>query len=311
MRRLVILEPVNLICLMMVEMAALLTWDRWLALSGFIAEAAYVLVAPKTKWVRKLPERRATLDRLNVALLVVAIAGVMIISFAGFLKHLLSNPLPTLTHSQTWEFCAVFWTILFLVYYFCKWKMTTNQKKIIVLLAFALFSFLASLVVLNWGLAWPYPYLSSEYLHVFLIALGTFFMLLIDFVLWKKGGDRDERMRSRQSFWIADVPVFMAFVVLLVCLLRDKDNEHPDAFFGGAVSFQLVLSNILFIVTEFNLLGVSPEEHRALGATPPVAGPIAGAAEIGAGLPIGHTPLKAAEDDEGGRQSPALHGPKG
>ncbi len=118
------------------------------------------------------------------------------------------------------------------------------------------------LIVLNWGLPWPYPYLSSEYLHVFLIALGTFFMLLIDFVLWKKGGDRDESSRSRQSFWIADVPVFVAFGVLLVCLLRDTGNEHPDVFFAGAVSFQLVLSNILFIGTEFNLLGMPSEQQQ-------------------------------------------------
>src|SRR5260370_1300667 len=102
-------------------MAAFLTWDGWLAASGLIVESAFLLLAPRTEWAQELREKRAGLDRLNVVLLAVAIAGAMIIFSAGLLKHLLSNPVPGLTHSETWEFCAVIWTILFLVYYFCKW----------------------------------------------------------------------------------------------------------------------------------------------------------------------------------------------
>ncbi len=40
--KLLLLEPVNLICLVIVEMAAFLTWDGWFALYGLVAECASV-----------------------------------------------------------------------------------------------------------------------------------------------------------------------------------------------------------------------------------------------------------------------------
>jgi hypothetical protein len=269
--KLLFLEPVNLICLVIVAMAAFLTWDGWLALSGLMGEVAYVLLAWKAKWAQKLQEKRSDLDRLNVALLVVGISGAMIILFAGFFKHLLSNPIPGLTHSQTWQFCAVIWTILFLIYYFFKWKMAANQHWVAVSLFLAFACLLASLFAVKSHWSWRYFHLSSEYLHVILVAWGTLFILLADLLLWKKGVDKGESIRSRQSFLIADLPVLVAFVVLLACLLHDRDSEYPDVFLGGAVSFQLVLSNILFIVTEFNLLGLPLVDQQ--NSTPPAPTP--------------------------------------
>ncbi len=73
---------------------------------------------------RRSPSGMIGITLLDGSLLVVTVAGFVIILFFGFGKHLLSHPLPFLTHAAGWDIGALTWTGFFLLYYTGKFKFT-------------------------------------------------------------------------------------------------------------------------------------------------------------------------------------------
>src|SRR5207237_6784520 len=93
--------------------------------------------------------------------------------------------------------------------------------------------------------------------HVFYVWLIGVVFFSIDLLLWKRHPVREERELSRTTLIWADTPVVVSFAVLLLYCIYHQDTEH-EVFVSGVVSSQLLISNAVFIVTEFGLLQ-SPE----------------------------------------------------
>ena len=270
-------KTANLISITIVVVASVLTFDWELLAVGLALEGVYLLayrywpskgfgdslksppepdsneaLAPKsalrrfTDYFLEAPER-SHVTFLDGVLLVVTAIGFVVILFFGFGKHLLNHPWPYLTHAEGWDAGAIIWTGFFLLYYTWKFPFTKDQK-----VDKAIISIIA------WG-SLPLLYLAGVSMHhpikhVFYVWLIGVCFFVIDLLIWKRHPDKEERDLSRTSLLWADTPMVVAFIVLIGYLLFHHDTEHPDVFVSGVVSCQLLISNAVFIVTEFGLL---------------------------------------------------------
>jgi hypothetical protein len=82
---------------------------------------------------------------------------------------------------------------------------------------------------------------------------------VIDLLVVVLHTDPEEQNRSKASLFGADVPMVVAFSVLMAYLWWHHDTENPDVFVSGVVACQLLISNAVFVVTEFGLLRPSKE----------------------------------------------------
>jgi len=264
----------NLVSATILFVASVLTFDWYLLGVAILAEVVYLCWSVLTNRYPaspKLSADKARESRLDRLLLVVAIAGIVVILFFGFGKHLLTHPLPTLTHAGGWEAGAIGWTWLFLIYYIIKFT-PTKQPTVAYYVGFLY----AVTFVLPIPALWT---IKKPNIHIIVVWLIAVFLAIIDSLISKKHDDPNERDRSRASLIWADIPMVIALPVLLLYLLIHKDTENPDIFVAGVVSCQLLVSNSVFIVMEFQLLrpprvpqrvllkGVAPEPGQ--GGTPP------------------------------------------
>jgi hypothetical protein len=205
------------------------------------------------------PPERHSVSFLDGWLLVVTVAGLVIIFFFGFGKHLLSHPLPYFTHAQGWEAGAILWTYTFLLYYMVKVPSTKNIPAD---------SFIKVLVpVVSTGLlvlAWLSMKSHQPTLHVITIwAIGVCF-LLVDSLVVRYHPDPKERDLSRASRKWADWPMVASLGVLFLYLVVHPDTEQKEVFVSGIVACQLLISNSVFVVMEFGLLA-SPNSAKLSG----------------------------------------------
>jgi hypothetical protein len=264
----------NLTILTVVVAASVLTIDRLLLKIGLAVEAIYLLaylfwpksfrlakpVAPtptedqssdrqalkRFTWYLLAPPSKHRVQFLDGVLVVVTVLGFVVIAFFGFGKHLLSNPWPYLTHAEGWDMGALIWTGFFLLYY--TWKFPLTNVRMVDK---------AIISIIGWG-SLPLIFAAALTMkqpvwHVFFVWLIGVVFFSIDLLLWKRHPDREERELSRTTLIWADTPMVVAFVVLLLYLLYHRDTEH-EMFVSGIVSCQLLISNSVFIVTEFGLL---------------------------------------------------------
>ncbi|MBD0370245.1 MAG: hypothetical protein ICV60_05370 [Pyrinomonadaceae bacterium] len=249
-------ETANLVSLTILFLASALTLDVWLLVTGLGIELLYLCIASFLPHYRRQLEARVQsgkpqVKRLDRLLFIVTVAGLVIIVFFGFGKHLLSHPWPTLTHAGGWEAGALIWTSLFLIYYLIKFPFTRNGvvDKIIIFIALGTLP----LIYLAWA-SMGWTSVGSEVKHViYVLAIGACFFV-IDYLIWKKHPDDEEKNLSRASFYWADIPMVVAFTTLLVYLLIHRDTEHREVFVSGVIACQLLISNAVFIVMEFGLL---------------------------------------------------------
>lgn len=245
-------ETSNLVSLTILVIAFLLTVDWVLLCIGGAVELAYLSWASflpyyRTRLEPQTQSSKRVVDFLDRVLLVVTVAGVVVILFFGFGKHLLSHPWPYLTHAEGWEAGAIVWTGLFLLYYIAKFRSTSNRgvdSFIIILFA------VVSTFLLN--RAWGSMRRPLE--HVIYIWLIGACFFVIDLLIVKFHPEPKERNLSRNSLVWADIPMVVAFPVLLAYLWVHRDTEYPDVFVSGVVSCQLLISNAVFVVMEFGLL---------------------------------------------------------
>lgn len=248
-----ILETANLSALTVLITAFLLTFDPYLLGCGFGLEILYLIWAHKsTRYQERLNARsgKPVVKVLDRVLLVVTVAGFVVIFFFGFGKHLLNHKLPYLTHAQGWEAGAIGWTTLFLFYYLAKFR--ASGKVDVHILAMLIIGI--SYVVLL-GLACYTLYVGEPRLHVVCVMLIGGCFCLIDSLSMKHHEDDYERKLSRASLRWADIPMVASVFVLLVYLLIHRDAEAPEVFVSGVISCQLLISNAVFVVMEFGLLG--------------------------------------------------------
>jgi hypothetical protein len=258
-------ETANLVALSIVLVPGLLTLDPWLLGGGTAFELGYLFIAtfcwrPYLRRVESREESGKDTDPLDPALLVVSVIGAIIIMFFGFFgKHLLSYRLFFLTRAQGWEAGAIIWTFVFIGYYYFKVDLTrSGWDKLI----FPLFP-VAGIVSL--GLAFWFMF-KDPATHVICIFVSGLCLLLIDLVICKKHPHRREKELSKRSLIAADIPTVGAFLVLILYLCFDGGADKKDVFVSGVVAYQVLVSNAVFIVMEFGLLG--PPKDPTLNNTP-------------------------------------------
>ena len=256
------LEAANLIGVTIVIVASFFTVDWTLLWIGALVEALYLGLAslPRRYRQRRLAALERSFERgeygLDRVLLVVTVAGFVIILFFGFGKHLLNHPWPHLSHAEGWEAGAIWWTGLFLIYYGVKFGATGNivVDKLIIAIIIWLDTWLLRR-------AWETMGKADEHLPV-VLGIGLCFCF-IDFLSQKYHPIPRERKRSRESLYWADIPMVAAVVVLYAYLWVHRDTESPDVFVAGVISCQLLMSNAVFVVTEFGFLRSREEKNEA------------------------------------------------
>jgi hypothetical protein len=287
-------DTMNLIFLSIYISVAVLTLDLWLFLITGIIEILYLGVfsfsaRAKRRFeeriqciqgrIKDIDKNRQSVDRFDKSLLVFSVIGFVIILFLGFGKHLLSRVVPYLSHTAGWEVGALIWTWLFILYYFLKATLTGEWiDRIILLFAVGGGTFM---VVKALGT------LDKPISHLIFVFLASFIVMLCNaFLVWfynRKILHIDNRIQSGQiqeaeirmeilrlekerrisgtSFWWADVPMVISFAILLLYLLVHRDTEDKEVFVSGVVAFQLLISNVIFMVLEFEFLKLPSDKN--------------------------------------------------
>src|SRR5262249_27233658 len=75
-----------------------------------------------------------------------------------------------------------------------------------------------------------------------------------DIILWKLHTDVECKRTFCESFYIGDLPALVAFGILFMYGTLHPDTESPHVFLAGAISFQLLASNVLFVMSQAGLI---------------------------------------------------------
>lgn len=210
--------------------------------------------------------KRSDKRRQDLWLSITIGAGAVIIIIFGFCLHLLNALGWNLQHSQSWEVGALSWTALFVVYYFVTLKLTKkdgpDKTIMLFLLLIVAFTVIAGISLLLWP---------NHYWHAFSVtAVGTFLMLT-DWLLAKYHGNRNDRKAFRESYLLAGVPMVIAYLVLDAYVVGDwlvhivllhTEVENPEVFFSGAISFQLLVSNVIFVLIQKGVISKKSARRR-------------------------------------------------
>jgi hypothetical protein len=265
-------NTINLLALTMVLTAWFLTFDPILLGIAGAAELVYLVVAFRSRrlaarfaWQAQLMEESKAanndpvLDRL---LLWVAAAGFATVIFFGFGTHLLNHRWPDLTHAEGWEAGAIAWTGIFAVYYIGKFGRFGK--------VWAVFFGLCIAGVIALFLWQALSTMSRPFTleHFRWIGLIVFLLAFIDGGMAWKHPDSRERRLSRASFLSADVPSVTAFTILSLYLSAHPDAESRDIFVAGVIACQVLFSNAVFMMMEFEFFTSPGGTPRGNGGSP-------------------------------------------
>lgn len=194
----------------------------------------------------------------NIGLWVIAVSGALLIFCFGFgnewswMQKIVkwSLRVPQLSPSESWELGAITWSLIFGAYYYFTFPFLPKDRLNRVLLA------LLSLGTVALCGAAAYSLHEHSILHFRYVSAIGFLFCLTDFILfWWHQGDR--RRMFLESLWVADVPMIVGLATLLIFQIyhkgRETDNEM-QTFLAGAISFQLIVSNVVFILCQFGVL---------------------------------------------------------
>jgi len=154
------------------------------------------------------------------------------------------------THFEGWELGGALWSFLFAFYYLYRYSFTGQQNvdKVVLIIVFCIFvSTVVAVVVII--------YLHNYILHVAIMSTIVYVFLIADFLVARYHTDEPQRKAFAESFWVADVPVILGFLVLLAyALSHPRCAEDLPVFFSGAISFQLLVSHSIFVLTQAGYL---------------------------------------------------------
>lgn len=184
---------------------------------------------------------------------------------------------------RSWELGAVAWSILFGFYYLLRLPILTDAAQYIKLIS--LLVFLAIIVPFLAGLS---VWLAKPVIwHVGVVMVGGFLFMLADILLYNRlcKFDKDatnvvsdddkiknfKHEREKRLYWesviVADTPMLAGLLVLFGYLWfhRGQGSDHDmEAFAGGAISFQLIASNVLFALGQGGFIRSVWEDHIPL-----------------------------------------------
>jgi hypothetical protein len=158
-----------------------------------------------------------------------------------------------LTKWELWEFGAIFWSFMFCFYYFLDVKLPGSKiMHRCTMLALTL-SFWVPCVILFLLIVVPQYTLARLIVTWFLSAV----YLTIDFASAIFHRDRTEQTRYWESVLAADAPTVFGNTVLLAWLWKIRGSsevEDWDRFVSGAVAFQIITCNSIFVVIQSGIL---------------------------------------------------------
>ena len=195
--------------------------------------------------------------REHFGLWVITISGILLIFCFGFgndwgwMKSLVSRVLevPELSPPESWELGAISWSLLFGAYYYFTFPFLPKDRVNRVL------ALLLSLGTVALCIAGANSLHNHSVTHFRYVAAIGFLFCITDFVLfWLHEGDR--RKIFLESLWVADAPMIAGLATLLIFQIYHKQYGAGEmqTFLAGAISFQLIVSNVVFILCQFGVL---------------------------------------------------------
>jgi hypothetical protein len=195
--------------------------------------------------------------RDHSGLWVMTVSGALLIFCFGFggdwnwMRVLVTRTIGvSLTPSESWELGAITWSLLFGAYYYFTFPFLPADRVNRVLLA------VLSLGTVALCTAAAYSLHNHSLQHFRYVSAIGFLFCLTDFILfWWHQGDR--RKMFLESLWVADAPMIAGLAILLAFQIYHRDHGpgwEMQTFLAGAISFQLIVSNVVFILCQFGVL---------------------------------------------------------
>jgi WD40 repeat protein len=162
---------------------------------------------------------------------------------------------------RSWEIGAVIWSILFGIYYFVRFPLPNGTS---IIKAMCLVVFIGATIPNMLAAYYILEFKPAVY-HVFWVIVGALLFMFVDFWLFRELEHKRQRGSFLESLLMADLPVVVGLSFLLLYLFphfKQGDNsESMEAFAGGAISFQLIASNVIFILSQGGFIRWVWESH--------------------------------------------------
>lgn len=171
-------------------------------------------------------------------------------------KYLRIEGVPQLTHSQGWELGALIWNVGFGRWFYRNVPLPNDERLIRIML-----------FRISWWIFWCtlFAIVSIWWLdntHIFFVCGIALVYWWTDRMLATNLADPQQRGNFQECYWLADIPIVAAFVVLVLYQLFrffDPHDESLHMFFSGAISFQLIASNVIFALIQAGVVKVVAE----------------------------------------------------
>ncbi|HLW71938.1 MAG TPA: hypothetical protein VKS22_15090 [Candidatus Binataceae bacterium] len=181
---------------------------------------------------------------LGCLLVFLLVFNVQVLTFLSITKQM--------THPwERWELAALVWTFSFGFVYFIDFPYVPNRS-----IANKLISLL-SLVPVILTIPAAYCLLRQRFLPHFCLVLALATLLFVtDSLLYRLHEDRDIKLQYLETTVLADTPMLLALIVLGIYLwsFGQLKSENPDVFLAGAIAFQLVASNAIFVLIQSRVI---------------------------------------------------------
>ncbi len=184
-----------------------------------------------------------------------------------------------------WEIAGFFSTVIYSYYIYLvegmmggsKFLLTNKRKsKIGLVITCLLLLTITTLLSLNHHTRWINTEITSKFPNItkmlFLFVSSIFFVIAVRLLSF--GPNNDPIAKSfRASFLYSERPICIGFGMIFVyaCLLGEKriTEEHMESFFGGAIAFQMMVSNVIWVFTDDALMKTTrrastAKRHRAV-----------------------------------------------
>jgi hypothetical protein len=185
------------------------------------------------------------------------VVGILIVLICALLTDPVANWLTSFanwlfsrvafTHGEIWEIGAIVWSVAFLFYYNKKLQSTGDfdVDKTIMSITYlgVLLPALVAIVLLV---------THCDYrLHFLCVSVIAVSFALADRIKSEKDILEDTQQRFKESLYVGDYPLVIGFIVLWIYVfMHDKHEEALSTFLAGAISFQLISSNALFVMSQ-------------------------------------------------------------
>lgn len=172
---------------------------------------------------------------------------------------------------QDWEEGSVVMTITYAIIVYVKlFRDDEVDKKSILLVLPALFFISLAAVLSIFGnsdiTVKGYVFRSTRTWNMGFLSLGSLLFCVVDIILSRSGRYKNSYINSLK---FSDIPVTIAFLILLIYSWRISQSSPElatlmEPFFGGAVAFQMMLSNVVWSFTDDAIFDLNVKPQRAV-----------------------------------------------